>query len=526
MCKAKGIFILLMSWIWIGFAQIPPGYYNNAIGLSGYNLQVALSAIIDSHQVVGYNELWNYFQYTDLKPDSTIWDIYTDPFCAFSISDHGTVYSGECYTYNREHSFCQSWFGYESGAPFSDMFHIYPVDSWINSTRNNNPYGEVNNPVRIFQNGSKFGPNSFVSSDNSTPATSAFEPIQEFKGDIARSFFYMATRYLFEDDNFAIDQPMTYQSQLRPWALEMLKNWHVLDPVSQKEIDRNNAIYSIQHNRNPFIDHPELVNLIWGNDSLSSTFTADFVQNPGKPKIVQFEIIDSVQIRLTFDTNIVSFTAENPANYSLNGGISLYSATMYSPVSVTLNLSTPLTIGFPYYLIVRNIQAANGLFVSDTSLRFSYGYADDHIVFAGWTFDRVDSFLYSRIIPAEINLTYDSALIFLNGANGSSFFEDNQLTYYGGSLIGDPRIGLADEGYALAIVNQSANQKNIVCKFSTLYWESLVLTFARRITSTGFYTYRMEWSSDGIVFYPITTINVSNTAQVGVFELQTVNLQT
>src|SRR5574344_1554983 len=257
-------------------AQASAGYYSDAIGKSGYELQVALSGIIDEHNIVGYDELWYYFTKTDMKPDSTLWDIYTDPYCSLHYTDHGTVYGGECYTYNREHSFCQSWFGGGTGAPYSDLHHIYPVDSWINSTRNNYPYGEVQNPLKIFQNGSKYGKNSYVSRVDSTPYTNAFEPIDEYKGDIARTFFYMATRYLFEDDNFATDQYMTYQSQLRPWALEMLKSWNILDPVSSKEIDRNNAIYEIQHNRNPFIDHPELVNLIWGNDSLTNTFTIDY----------------------------------------------------------------------------------------------------------------------------------------------------------------------------------------------------------------------------------------------------------
>ena len=528
MRKAKGIFILLMSWVWIGIAQIPPGYYNNAIGLSGYNLQVALSAIIDSHQVVGYDELWNYFQYTDLKPDSTIWDIYTDPFCTFSLSDHGTVYSGECYTYNREHSFCQSWFGGGSDAPYSDMFHIYPVDSWMNSTRNNNPYGEVNNPVRIFQNGSKFGPNSFVSSDNSTPTTSAFEPIQEFKGDIARSFFYMATRYLFEDDNFAIDQPMTYQSQLRPWALEMLKNWHILDPVSQKEIDRNNAIYSIQQNRNPYIDYPELVSLIWGNDSLTSQFQLGYVPPTGKPRVIHFAVPTDNSIILTFDTLLVNTSAENSNNYSISGGINIDSINAYNN-QVSLHLANPLTIGLPYYIILRNIQSVNGYFIQDTSITFVYGYSEFHTPIISWTFDNISGAPNTpQVIPADFNFTQSAAYLYCDGSHSSSNYitgeSGNQLNAYPGTIIGDPRIVNAISGNSLAIVNATANKKSIVLQFSAPYWNDFILTLASRRTQTGFNQHIWEWSLDGVQYDTILgALSVADS--IAIFELKTIDLQ-
>src|SRR5574344_536368 len=347
-------------------AQAPAGYYNDAIGLSGHELQTALSEIIDDHIVVGYDELWYYFTKTDMKPDSSLWDIYTDPYCSFRYTDHGTVYSGECYTYNREHSFCQSWFGYDYGAPYSDIHHIYPVDSWINSTRNNYPYGEVQNASTTFQNGSKFGRNSYVSTVDSTPVTNSFEPIDEFKGDIARSFFYMATRYMFEDDNFAIDQPMTYQSQLRPWALEMLKSWHILDPVNQKERDRNNAIYEIQQNRNPYIDYPELVNLVWGNDSLTNTFTTDYVEVT-RPHISNFEVNNTNSITISFDTNMVSSSIVNINNYSINRGIVIDTIVEDSPTQITMTLQNPIIIGLSYYCIIRNLQAENGYFIADTA---------------------------------------------------------------------------------------------------------------------------------------------------------------
>jgi hypothetical protein len=107
-------------------------------------------------------------------------------------------------------------------------------------------------------NGSKLG-----SCSDAGYTGTVFEPIDEYKGDFARTYFYMSTRYYTEDSSWP-GSPMTTGSQLKPWALQMMLNWSAQDPVSEKETNRNNSVYIIQHNRNPFIDHPEFANNIWG----------------------------------------------------------------------------------------------------------------------------------------------------------------------------------------------------------------------------------------------------------------------
>lgn len=92
-----------------------------------------------------------------------------------------------------------------------------------------------------------------------------FEPRNEYKGDLARNYFYMATRY-FNEDNGWPGSAMATGSQMKPWAIAMLRIWAQNDPVSAKEIARNNAVYAIQKNRNPFIDHPEYASAIWGTN--------------------------------------------------------------------------------------------------------------------------------------------------------------------------------------------------------------------------------------------------------------------
>ena len=237
-------------------AQIPNGYYNNANGKSGDELKAALHDIIKGHHVVSYNGLLTAFAYTDCKPNGKIWDIYSNIEYSPSSSLCGDYeQEGDCW--NREHTWPQSWFN-ESTTPRSDLFHVYPTDGYVNGRRSNYPYGEVNNPTYTSGNGSKLG--SCKSSIGYSGTV--FEPIDEYKGDIARSYFYMSVRYAGEDDSWGTSG-MTNKSEIKPWAMTMLLRWSDEDPVSDKEIARNNAVYGYQNNRNPFIDHPEYARMIW-----------------------------------------------------------------------------------------------------------------------------------------------------------------------------------------------------------------------------------------------------------------------
>jgi len=260
----KSILFLIVSVAFWSNAQPPTGYYNSANGLSGTALQAALHLIIDNHVVQSYSSLPGLFQQTDRKSNGTVWDMYSDvpggnsPYVYNFVSgDQCGNYAQEGDCWNREHSWPKSWFNNQ--APMnSDMFHLYPTDGYVNGRRSNYPYGTVSNATWTSQNGCKLGGCTY-------PGYSGvvFEPIDEYKGDFARTYFYMSTRYYQEDNGWA-GSDMTIGAQLRPWALAMMKEWHLSDPVSQKEIDRNNAVYQIQQNRNPYIDHPEYVAQIWG----------------------------------------------------------------------------------------------------------------------------------------------------------------------------------------------------------------------------------------------------------------------
>lgn len=257
--------ILLSIFILIGatsFAQIPTGYYDNAVGDTGITMKISLHNIIKGHTVRSYSQLWTDVQTTDKKANTKVWDMYSDvpggtpPYEFTFITDQCGNYANEGDCYNREHSFPKSWFN-NASPMYTDLFHIYPTDGKVNGWRSNYPFGEVSNPTTSTLNGSKLGPNTSTGYSGTV-----FEPIDEYKGDFARTYFYMATRYYSEDGSWP-GSVSSIGAEPVPWALDLFYQWHLQDTVSQKEIDRNNAIYGIQNNRNPFIDHPEWVDTVW-----------------------------------------------------------------------------------------------------------------------------------------------------------------------------------------------------------------------------------------------------------------------
>ncbi len=239
--------------------NVPDGYYDGTEGLTGDTLRLALHNIIDNHTSLSYTFLWTAFYTTDDRPDGTVWDMYSDVPDGVSpyIYEFGIDQTGsggvEGTGYNREHSWPQGWYGGASPM-YTDLFVLYPTDVYVNNVRGSYAYGEVDSPTWTSLNGCKLGPNVYPGYTGI-----AFEPIDAYKGDFARAYFYMSTRYYTEDGSWDDASPMADRSQLLPWAEAMLLEWHISDPVSQKEIDRNDTVYGFQNNRNPFIDRPDFV---------------------------------------------------------------------------------------------------------------------------------------------------------------------------------------------------------------------------------------------------------------------------
>lgn len=247
--------------------SIPAGYYAGVAGLRGSALLIALHNIIKGHTALTYTATATAFQHTDKRPDGNVWDVYSDvpggtPPYEYAFGPLGSG-STEGVAYNREHSFPQSWFGGSVLPMYSDLWIIYPTDSKVNSERGNYPYGKVGTASWTSLNGTKLG-NCVSPGYTGT----CFEPIDGYKGDLARSQFYVATRYYGEDSAWP-GGASTDKSQLLPWAADQYVQWSVADSVSWKERVRNAAIYEYQHNRNPFVDHPEYVSAIWDSANVT-----------------------------------------------------------------------------------------------------------------------------------------------------------------------------------------------------------------------------------------------------------------
>ena len=253
----RNLFFIALSLVCFSvLGAIPQGYYDDCNGKKQSALKSQLYTIIKDHDRVSYgkNGTWVAFLDTDVRDNNTWWDIYCD--------DEVAVTTGAGTGMNIEHTFPKSWWGGSKNDAYCDIMHLMPVNSNINSRRGNNPYAEVSS-VKWENSRSKTG--SPVSGQGGG-ASSVFEPDDEYKGDLARTYFYMVTCYqnlTWQGDGLKTAKNGSYPT-LQDWAIEMLLKWHRNDPVSQKEIDRNEGVYKHQGNRNPFIDHPEMVEYIWG----------------------------------------------------------------------------------------------------------------------------------------------------------------------------------------------------------------------------------------------------------------------
>lgn len=250
------------GWTYDNYASYYTNYSTLATG-SGSALKTKLYNIIKSPSVTSYAGLWTAYQTTDLRSDGKIWDMYSSTTnFTYSTNQCGS-YKAEGGCYNREHSLPKSWFS-EATPMYSDIVHLVPTDGYVNNRRGNNPFGEVTSPTYSSNEGfSKLGPNSFSGSGGGT----AFEPNDEYKGDFARIYFYMVTAYENVVANWTSSSTNlggTSYPGLNSWSTEMLLKWSINDPISAKEIARNNGIQSTQGNRNPYVDNSTFACRVFG----------------------------------------------------------------------------------------------------------------------------------------------------------------------------------------------------------------------------------------------------------------------
>ncbi|MDE6467620.1 MAG: endonuclease [Muribaculaceae bacterium] len=240
------------------FGAVPAGYYSSLNGKKDSDLKTATFNLIHNFtKVKSYNALPEYFLKTDVRPQTNYWwDMYSDMDVSTNITFGRYM--------NREHSFPKSWWGGSTEvSAYVDLNHLYPGEAKANQAKSNYPLGTVDRSVATsFDNGvSVVG---YPVTGQGGGAKFVFEPDDEYKGDFARTYFYMVTCYQELTWKYTYMVSQNLYPTLNQWSINLLLQWHRQDPVSEKETMRNEQVFAIQNNRNPFIDLPELAEYLWG----------------------------------------------------------------------------------------------------------------------------------------------------------------------------------------------------------------------------------------------------------------------
>ena len=325
-----------------------PTYYKDIDGKSGKSLFDAVQKVTKlGYSSLGYDGLWGAYKKTDIRDNGKIWDMYSD--CSWTVgSDQCGSYNNECDCYNREHSIPKSWFGGSKSGPGCDIFQVVPTDGYVNNRRSNYAFGEVSSASYTYD-GAKLGSaksititggNTIAGNTGTSVSCSGtvFEPRDEYKGDFARGYFGTMIKWAGDYQAFTSDDGGKMFSSnyntgsfgLTKYGVALLMKWHRQDPISQKEIDRNNGIQETQGNRNPFIDYPYLAEYIWGEKAgetlnladLITAYDSRFVLGESNGYLKGGSTVDpETKCTITWLVNGEAYTAGNPTTTVNEGGV-------------------------------------------------------------------------------------------------------------------------------------------------------------------------------------------------------------
>ena len=493
-------------------AAPPPGYYDRAAGLSGGPLKAALHEVIRSHLVIPYSQLH--------APLARLHEDPANPGNVILLYSADSVTKGTDFisaAWNREHAWPRSRGNAdETGPDDSDLHYIWPCYDAVNSTRINLPF-DLSTPTDsgFRAPGHPLAPRTSLDSDS-------FEPPAGQRGALARCLFYVAVRY----DG---DEPATSDMELVSYTpagsqmgnLNTLLRWHAEEPVSESERRRNDLIFSdYQRNRNPFIDHPEWIALIWGSPLAGAmgsrpligvrTTVANASEQPSYPGEFKITLAQSappgglrILFRLTgsaaaaLDFGLagagVSYNPAQPAGSLLiaagasSGTIGLLPA----PDAITEPAETATLVLEPGigYTVVPNATQSATVTINDLP-----------VLPATWSFDAGAPF--ATPLPSE---TGNARLDFAPWRGSITSFS---------GVTGD----------ALALVGSDGNGSSILISLSMAGQRDLAVGFQTRGTATSFNSGTWAWSLDGAVFTPLAGVDTASTSTT--FGPRTVNFST
>lgn len=377
-------------------AGVPEGYYNKANGKKKEELKVALKSIIGNPTVLEYGSgagrTWSGFYSTDRYNGNQVRDRYSNEVFYFSNTANANSASAPA-GMNIEHSFAKSWWGGESNKAYKDLFNLMPCEQKINSSKSNYVMGKVTSTV-ITDNGcTKVGKTSV---DGKT--FNVWEPADEWKGDFARTYFYMVTSY--SDFTWKTDGvnmlEQNHWPTLKKWAYELLLKWHREDPIDDIERERNEAVYLIQGNRNPFVDYPNLAEYIWG-DSIEYAFIVDS-SFPDSPDDDLFEAYEADEIVSSI------YSCRFDARWEMYKVSATYILDVYTKDDSGARTSLP---DFPVETQETSYRVKNGVKPSTTYYYQVTAY-EDGVELAQSNEVRVDFPAYTPVFtaaPSVVNLT-------------------------------------------------------------------------------------------------------------------------
>ncbi len=368
---------------WLGAsANIPAGYYSTLDGKSGQALKDAIHNLAKQHTMLSYSSLWIYFAETDCQAEdeSKVWDMYSDKTYYFRGGSSGV------YGMHKEHSLPKSWWGgygtNDGYAGYTDINHLYPADGDANMAKSNYPLGEVSQAT--FDNGvTRVGS---PKTGQGGGCNTVFEPDDRYKGDFARTYFYMACTYQDYTWKYTYMLNNSTWKTLNEWSTELLCRWARADAVSDKEVNRNDAVQKYQNNRNPFIDFPELFEYIWGdrqgqvfylNDAGTSSDTTTYTGDPELIAPTQGTVLDFGEVALGKSLDYTLYIKGRGLNNPLTLQLYRYDYEMFSiPVNSVSRTAANSADGYP--LQITYTPTAIGehtarLLISDGGLTGSVG---------------------------------------------------------------------------------------------------------------------------------------------------------
>lgn len=381
--------VLALVCVWSNSFAVDQSYYSSIDGKSGKNLFDAVHSVAKTgYKSLSYNGLWTAYCAIDLNSSGKVWDMYSNA-TSYNCGgpEEGANYTKEGDAYNREHSIPKNWFGGSdaSNTPGTDLFHVVPTDGYVNNIRSAYAFGEVASASYTSKSGCKKGtPKSITvsnsllnksgSSTQSCSASTVFEPIDEYKGDFARGYFGTMIKWANGDYQtfttaegaqiFNTFYDAAHYYGLKAYGVALLLKWHREDPVSQKEIDRNNGIQNKQGNRNPFIDYPELVEYIWGehcNEAVTLSSLTPTFEGYTPPAATTYTVILS-RNGVTEAVSCLTGTYNLPASSSNaceGWTFAGWSATKVTSTTSTPSFVTSVTNGGTYYAVYSKTTASS-----------------------------------------------------------------------------------------------------------------------------------------------------------------------